>query len=117
MKLSRRRIRPFQHRDALLAMPTAVAPLVHVWIHAVEVTALLPSPPSAGTAEASSIARRSSTSELGHIARGGVAPFGRSSRPQVHTHARTRVVVVVVVVLVLVVPPLPAAPPGVSCVW
>ena len=47
-------------------------------------------PPSAGTTEASSITRRNSTSELGYIARGGVAPFHRSSRTQVRTHARTR---------------------------
>ena len=44
------------------------------------------------TAEVSSIARRSSTSELGYITRGGIDPFGRNSRTQVRTHARTRVV-------------------------
>ena len=54
------------------------------------VTRRSPLPPSAGTTEASSITRRSSTSELGYIARGGVAPFNRSSRTQVRTHARTR---------------------------
>ena len=53
------------------------------------VTRRSPLPPSAGTTEASSITRRSSTSELGYIARGGVAPFNWSSRTQVRTHART----------------------------
>jgi hypothetical protein len=53
------------------------------------VTRRSPLPPSAGTTEASSITRRSSTSELGYIARGGVAPFHRSSRTQVGPHART----------------------------
>ena len=45
-------------------------------------------PPSAGTAEASSIARRGSTSELGYIARGGsLLSIGARARKSARTHA------------------------------
>ena len=59
----------------------------HVGLHGSD-TALCPPSLRRWTAEVSSIARRSSTSELGYITRGGVGQVGTRARTSASTHAR-----------------------------